>query len=112
VPTFLNTDNNFNNSIYTIPSSGWYNFLAEGVFGFSSTNQQLVITIIIDNPSFSIWGKNAMIIPVGFTGFIPFQANVLREFSAGTQVRIRINVNGGIGIQSLSSIKFSGRRIN
>jgi hypothetical protein len=73
VPTFLNTDNNFNNSIYTIPSSGWYNFLAEGVFGFSSTNQKSVITIIIDNPSFSIWGKNTKIIPVGFTGLSLFR---------------------------------------
>jgi len=53
-----------------------------------------------------------MIVPAGSKGFIPFQANVFRKFSAGTQVRIRFFVNGGTGTQSQSTIEFSGMGIN
>ena len=104
--------NNFASSIYTIPSSGTYSFLCESFFNFTNTTSLSTLRIHIETPTFTIYGSNAFIVPANYSGFIPLQANAVYKFIAGTQIRIRILVNGAVGTQSLSRISLTGIKIN
>lgn len=116
LPTFTNENfddgNTVTGGIFTATASGVYSFISSARFDLYNCFTRTSIMMVIESGTSIQYGKTESTqFAAGYTGSSDLQVSALVKLTAGSQVRVRVLLNGNTINLFVGNINFKGFRI-